>query len=61
LFHSTKNVYHVLNSVLSYISGLCTAAVEQQELHEDNSFALTSDILQCTQRFVYGETMEITA
>jgi len=32
----------VLKSVLSYISGLCTAAVEQQELHEDNLFILNS-------------------
>jgi len=40
---------HVLNSVLSYISGLCTAAVERWELHEDNTFTLNSEILQCTQ------------
>ena len=38
-----------LDSVLSSISGLCTAAVEQQELHEDNTFTLNSEILQCTQ------------
>jgi len=35
-----------LNSVLSYISGLCTAAVE---LHEDKVFTLNSEVLQCTQ------------
>ena len=49
LFYSTKNqVYNVcdvFDSVLSYISGLCTAAVEQQELHEDNTFTLNSEIL----------------
>jgi len=28
---------------LSYISGLCTAAVEQQELHED-TFTLNSNV-----------------
>jgi len=32
------------NSVLSYISGLCTAAVEQLELHKDNMFTLNSEI-----------------
>jgi len=40
---------HVLNSILFYISGLCTAAVEWQELHEDNAFTLNSEILQWSQ------------
>ena len=31
------------------ILGLCTAAVEWQELHEDNTFTLNSGILQCSQ------------
>ena len=31
---SLNSMYDVHNSVLSYISGLCTAAVEQQELHK---------------------------
>jgi len=43
---------HVLNSVLSYISGLCTAAVEQQELHEDNTFALNSEIPSIGRTYV---------
>jgi len=34
---------------LSYISGLCTAAVEQQELHEGDAFTLKSEIYQCIQ------------
>jgi len=46
LFYSTKD-HHVLN--LSYIPGLRTAAVKQQELHEDSAFTLNYEILQCTQ------------
>jgi len=34
---------------LSNISGLCTAAVERQELHKDNVFTLNSETLQCMQ------------
>jgi len=51
LFQSTKinNTCHVLKFDL-YISGLCTVAVEQQKLHEDNTFPLNSEILQCTRR-----------
>lgn len=37
----------VLN--LSYISGLRTAAMKQQELHKDRVFTLNYEILQCTQ------------
>ena len=46
LFNKSKNMTCVMYSVLSYISGLCTAVVEQQELHEDNVFTLNSEILQ---------------
>jgi len=34
----------VHNSVSSYILGLCTAAVEQQELHKNNMFTPNPEI-----------------
>ena len=37
-----QNGNKISQSVLSYISGLCTAAVERQELHKDNMFTLNS-------------------
>ena len=41
---------YLISSVLSCISGLCIAAVEQQELQEHDTFTLNSEILQCTQQ-----------
>jgi len=40
----SHNICDVLYSVLPCISGLCTAAMERQELHEDNTFTLNSEI-----------------
>jgi len=35
-------MYLANSTVFVLFSGLCTAAVEQQELHEDNIFTLNS-------------------
>ena len=41
----SNNICHLLNSVLSYISDLLTAAVGRHELHvQDNTFTLNSKI-----------------
>jgi len=50
--YSTKNQLYMwcrlLNCVLTYISDLCTATVEQQELHKDITCTLNSESRQDT-------------